>query len=198
MLHRTETMADGIDLLHLFPELLQIGRQQLQVYCNEWLQRPIAREYALSQITIDDDLLMHISVDASGPLMSGDRAFIPIDQLLGYIIDRHIEDADQRRDLHASVREARRQWAELGRDYEIQVGRMGTLWLTCKNPKCGAELETTQQAREGQEINCPPIPVTCPFCGNTCEYDAIDLQLRLRDFSVMRPIGRGDDVLGQD
>jgi hypothetical protein len=31
-----------------FLELLKIGQQQLQCYCNEWLQRPIAREYALA------------------------------------------------------------------------------------------------------------------------------------------------------
>jgi hypothetical protein len=43
-------MSNGIDLLHLFPKLVAIGQQQLQAYCNEWLQRPIAHQYDVSEI----------------------------------------------------------------------------------------------------------------------------------------------------
>jgi hypothetical protein len=174
-------MTGGIDILHLFPDLAAIGQEQLQVYCAEWLRRPMAREYGLAQIMVDDELLLHLSLAASGAVMYGDRAFIPIDELLGYIIDRHFNEADKWRELHHSVRDARRRWAELGRDYEMEVGRIGTLWLTCKNPECRAELKTAQQAREGQELICNPIPVTCPFCGGNYEYDDRDLSLRLTD-----------------
>jgi hypothetical protein len=97
-------MSSGIDILHLFPELAAIGQEQLQLYCDEWLRRPIAREYALAQIMVDDRLLLYISVDTTGPIMHGDRAFIPIDQLLDYIIDRHFQPSNKRRGLHASVR----------------------------------------------------------------------------------------------
>ena len=82
--------------------------------------------------------------------MHDDRAFIPIDELLSYIIDLHFEDAEKRRELHASVRDVRQHWAELNRDYEAAVGRMGTLYLTCKNPLCRAELETAHQAQKGR------------------------------------------------
>jgi hypothetical protein len=174
-------MTSGIDILHLFPELAAIGQEQLQMYCSEWLRRPIAQEYSLAQITVYDELLLHIIVDASGPILCGDRAFIPIDELLGYIIDRHFQAADKQRELHAIVRDTRRHWAELGRDYEIAVGRMGTLYLTCKNPRCRAELETEQRAREGQEISCKHTPVTCPFCGCTYDYEGRDLQLKVTD-----------------
>jgi hypothetical protein len=172
-------MTPSIDLIHLFPELAGISQMQLQVYCDEWLRRPMAREYGLAQITVDDDLHLHLSLDASGAVMCDDRAFIPIDELLGYIIDQHFSDATRRRELHANVRETRRRWAELNRDYEIEVGRMGTLYLTCKNPLCRAELETEQRAREGQQIICKRASVTCPFCGNTYDYERRDLQLKL-------------------
>jgi aspartate carbamoyltransferase regulatory subunit len=79
------------------------------------------------------------------------------------------------------VREVRQRWAELGRDDEMKVGRIGTLWLTCKNPKCRAEMKTTQQASEVQRINCKPIPITCPYCDTTYEYEGVDLQLKLDD-----------------
>jgi hypothetical protein len=174
-------MASGIDLLHLFPALAAIGQQQLQAYCNEWVRRPIAQEYGIAQIIVDGELLLHIGLDASSLLMHDDRAFIPIDELLGYIIDRHFEDAEKCRELHASVRDVRQRWAELNRDYEAAVGRMGTLYLTCKNPLCLAELETAHQAREGQRINCKPIPMTCPFCGSTNVYEGHDLQLKLAE-----------------
>ena len=149
-------MSHGIDLFHLFPEMASIGQQQLQVYCHEWVRRPMAREYGLAQIIVDNELLLHLSLEASGAVMCGDRAFIPIDELLGYIIDRHFPDANMRRELHANVRETRRRWAELNRDYEIAVGRMGTLWLTCKNPACEAELKTEQQGHKTQIVDASP------------------------------------------
>jgi hypothetical protein len=93
-------MATGIDILHLFPELVAIGQRQLQECCDDWLRRPIASEYAVAQIAVDDNLLLHISLSAAGSVLSGDRAFIPIDELLGYIVDRQFPDASQRRELH--------------------------------------------------------------------------------------------------
>jgi hypothetical protein len=76
-----------------------------------------------------------------------------------------------------SVRKARRRWAELGRDYDISVGRMGILCLTCKNAECRAELATEHRAREGQQIICKPVDVACPFCGATNKYEGRDFYL---------------------
>jgi hypothetical protein len=60
-------------------------------------------------------------------------------------------------------------------------GRVGNLWLKCKNPNCDASMETVQLAVEGQVIHCPARQVTCPVCGHTDWYDGRDLHLRLAE-----------------
>src|ERR1700752_3460962 len=60
-------------------------------------------------------------------------------------------------------------------------GRVGQLWLKCKNPACDVSMETAQEAVEGQTIHCPPCEVTCPVCGHTDRYDGNDLHLRLAE-----------------
>jgi hypothetical protein len=170
-------MAQGIDILHLFPELVTIDKQQLQAYCDEWLRRPIARQFDIAQFTVDENLMLQIKLAAQNSASPGDRACLPIVELLEFIIDRHFADPEKRLELHTAIRETRRRWSELGKDYKMTVGRRGTLYLTCKNPTCSAELETEHQATEDQEVFSPPTDVTCPVCGSTHKYDGYDLHL---------------------
>src|SRR4051794_15578677 len=37
-------VSSSLDILQLFPDLAAIGPLELQVYCDEWLQRPVAQE----------------------------------------------------------------------------------------------------------------------------------------------------------
>lgn len=127
------------------------------------------------QITIDAELLLQINLDLHAPVQQGEQILLPVDELLGYIVDRHFAVAEKRRELHTAIRETRRRWGELDRDYEVTVGRVGRLWLTCKNPACRVELETNHQATEHQRVNCPLIQVTCPACGSIHGYEARDL-----------------------
>ena len=53
------------------------------------------------------------------------RAFIPICELLDYIIDEHFEDAVKRQELHAQARDIRQHWEEVGYQYEAMAGRVG-------------------------------------------------------------------------
>lgn len=170
-------MSAAIDILHLFPELTAIGQKDLQVYCDEWLKRPIARHSPLKQIVVDEQLMisLHVSRDAQ----IGTQAFIPMDELLGYIIDQHFIEPDQRRQLHAKVREAREMLRRLGTAYEVTAGRMGMLYLICKNPDCQATLNTSHRGIEGQTVTCPPLPATCPICGQTHSYVGSDFRLKL-------------------
>lgn len=161
------------------PDVATIGQAKLQVYCDQWLQRPLARGYGIAQLSVDCELLLTVNVNPSHAAFVDNRVFFPVDELLGYIIDEQFQDADKRRQLHDQVRDLRQRWDELGREYEVTVGRVGNLYLTCKNPGCGALLETTLQAAEGQVIKGPPCDVTCPVCGHTDTYSGNDLNLRL-------------------
>jgi hypothetical protein len=172
-------LSAAIDILHLFPELTAIGEKDLQVYCDEWLSRPMAREFGIAQIVVDERLLLTVNLDAERVGFVGDNVFIPIDELLGYMIDRHFQESDKRRRLHASVRETRERWSELHRDYEATIGRSGMLYLVCKNADCRATLTTSHRGFEGQVVECPPCDVTCPVCAATHVYEGSDLQLKL-------------------
>jgi hypothetical protein len=123
--------------------------------------------------------MLTANLDAGGAEVVRDRAFIPIAELLDYIIDQHFQEPARRRELHAEAREIRQQWGEVGYQYEAMAGRVGNLWLKCKNPSCDASMETVQQAVEGQTIHCPPTEVTCPVCGHRAWYDGSDLHLKL-------------------
>jgi hypothetical protein len=154
----------------------------LQVYCDEWLQRPIALEFGITHLIVGCDLLLTIVVDRNrAEFFDSDHVFLPMDELLGYIIDAHFTDAHKRRELHAELRDTRNRLAESGGEYKVSMGRVGLLWLKCKNPACDGSLETAQRAIAGQTITCPPFRVTCPVCGHTDTYDGSDLKVVLRD-----------------
>jgi hypothetical protein len=170
-------VAGGVDILHLFPELAAIGRNQLQTYCDEWLKRPIARQFSVAQLFLDEKLLLSIHIDPARPHRDGDKIVLPIDELLGFIVDRHFANPDERQQLHQSVRDTRQRWIEMNRNYEVTLGRAETLYLTCKNPACRAEMETGQKATKYQTITCPPVELMCPACGATATYQGDDLHL---------------------
>lgn len=161
------------------PDVAAIGRTKLQDYCNDWLKRPIAREYSITHLIVGSDLLLTVNLDANDVDMDRARAFIPIAELLDYIIDQHFDQPVRRRELHDAARDIKQRWGEIGYHYVGMARRVGNLWLKCKNPACDFSLETVQQAVEGQRIHCPPCRVTCPMCGHTDVYDGSDLHLRL-------------------
>jgi hypothetical protein len=175
-------MSRDVDILCLLPDVATIGRKKLQAYCDEWLRRPVACEFGCSDLIVGSDLLLTIVVDRKrAEFLGSDHVFLPMDELLGYIIDAHFTDANKRRELHAAERDIRMRLAESGGDYKVSMGRVGLLWLKCKNPACDVSLETTQRAIKGQTINCPPFSVTCPVCGHTDTYDSSDLKVMLKD-----------------
>jgi hypothetical protein len=78
--------------------------------------------------------------------MQGDYTFIPLDELLGFIVDQHFPNAAKRRDLHTKIRETREQLRNTGKEFQVTMGRIGTLYLTCKNPVCAAQMMSDVKA----------------------------------------------------
>jgi hypothetical protein len=122
-------MSRDVDILCLLPDVATIGRASLQVYCNEWLQRPIAREFGITHLIVGANLMLAVKINSARATAAGDWGFIPIDELAGYIIDRHFSDEGKRHELHAQLREIRNRWGEVGYQYEVMAGRVGRLWL---------------------------------------------------------------------
>src|SRR5437879_694706 len=138
-------MGNAVDILSLLPELAAIGRTQLQLYCNDWLRRPVAQEFGVSFLAVQPDLTLAVNIDPNRSQIVGeDLAFIPIDELVGYIIDQHFQNPANRNELHSELRKIR---TLLRKRYEATKGRIGALYLVCKN--CSAVFESDQQAAEG-------------------------------------------------
>lgn len=173
-------MSASVDILHLFPDIATIGKSELQGYCDDWVQRPIARDCGVAQIIVDDRRRMQVLFDRSGAALTGDQAFFPIDELLGFIVDRHFATPDVRRRLHTTIRDARERLGEQVRDYVAAIGRVGTLYLICKNPGCNAQMMSDRQAAEGQRINIPTFNVECLTCGQTHVYEGSDFKLAFK------------------
>jgi hypothetical protein len=174
-------MSGNIDILKRLPDVAALGRMKLQDYCNEWLQRPIARKFGISHLIVGADLMLTVNLDLQRANVAGTRTFIPICELLDYVIDRHFQEPAKRQELHAAARDIRQRWGEVGYQYEAMAGRVGNLCLTCKNPACGVSIETAQQAVEGQRVHMSLKQATCPACGHTATYDGNDLKLLFAD-----------------
>jgi hypothetical protein len=170
-------MSGNIDIFSRLPDVANIGRTQLQAYCDEWLKRPIAQQFGISHLIVGSNLLLTLNLDPDRVEFTDNRTFVPICELLDYVIDQHFHDPDKRRALHTDARTIRQKWGEVGYRYEAMAGRVCRLWLKCKNPDCDASMETSQEAVEGQIIHCPPCEATCPACGHTDHYDGNDLKL---------------------
>jgi hypothetical protein len=174
-------MAEPINILLLLPDVATIGQTKLQGYCDEWLQRPVARQYGVAQINVRADLRTEVLLDAHCVDASEDTPFIPLGELIDYIIDEHFSDAEKRRQLHAEFREARKRIGAEGGVFDATVGRVGTFHLRCKNAACAVLMETPYKGVEGLNITCPPCELTCPACGHSALYDGSDLQLVFKD-----------------
>jgi hypothetical protein len=102
----------NIDILKRLPDVAAIGRTQLQAYCDDWLKRPIAREYGITHLILGSDLMLNVNLDLARVEDRGDRVFVPICGLLDYIIEQHFQDAGKRAELHAEARDIRKRWTK--------------------------------------------------------------------------------------
>jgi hypothetical protein len=107
-------MSAGIDILQLMPEISAIGYEQLQNYCNKWLQRPIAKQFGVVQLMLTRELVLQVLLDENHTQMVDGHAYVPIDELVGYIIDQHFTEPSKRQELHAQWRGVREEFSKAG------------------------------------------------------------------------------------
>ena len=87
-------MSGNIDILLRLPEVATIGRAKMQAYCTQWLKRPIAREFGISHLIVGSNLLLTVNLDPRRVEFVGNRAFVPVCELLDYIIRSALPRSD--------------------------------------------------------------------------------------------------------
>lgn len=65
-----------------------------------------------------------------------------------------------------------------------ESSRKRALSIICKNPSCGAELETTLSAYDGEPFDCTSSELTCCHCGVAFVYAEQDLKRTRRNLNV--------------
>jgi hypothetical protein len=70
-------MTAGNDILQLMPEIAAIGYERLQVYCDEWLKRPIAKQFGVVQLVLTQDLVLQVLLDENHTQMVDGHAYVP-------------------------------------------------------------------------------------------------------------------------
>ena len=60
-------MSGNIDILLRLPDVAAIGRAKLQDYCNEWLERPIARQFGITHLIVGSDLMLTVNLNSDAP-----------------------------------------------------------------------------------------------------------------------------------
>ena len=73
-----------------FPEVMALGHDRLQQFCDEWCKMPVAREFSVSRVLISEDCRCfdpNIRLDAAN-YDKGDIVHFPFDRLMEYVITR--------------------------------------------------------------------------------------------------------------
>ena len=69
-------MLPGAAPLDDLPELAALGRQRLNAYCQDWLATPVAKEFAVTAIHVDEHLRLHPTVTLSHAFADGEDVII--------------------------------------------------------------------------------------------------------------------------
>jgi hypothetical protein len=71
----------AVVVLTLLPDVATLGHDQLQRYCIDWLQRPIARHWGMVQLNVASDLDLQVLIDERRMESVGSLPVVPIDKL---------------------------------------------------------------------------------------------------------------------
>lgn len=130
-----------LPILQLFPEIERLGQPRLQEICNRWLQTPIAKEFAVTELLVEDDgqLWLSFQCKMTHRIQSGEEYYFPMDELLTFIVDQGVAESEQE-SAKARIRNARKNGPDVYRKFRINPGPKLPLFVTC--PHCGNVLQT--------------------------------------------------------
>jgi predicted RNA-binding Zn-ribbon protein involved in translation (DUF1610 family) len=168
-------MADnsGLEIFNVFPEIARLGKRALQDLCDSWLSTAIAREFAVSSLSVDDDLSLYPQFQFTHKIKPGEAYHFPMDRLLFFIADNGIVDVAERETVKRRIIAAREAGPDVFTKLKINPGPKRPLFLTC--PNCGNVMQTQYTAYRCEQIRFDREEIECPRCHRPFPTDGSEL-----------------------
>lgn len=166
----------GMDVLKAFPDLTGLGLDRICELCSGWLNTAEAKECGIESLTVSDQMELDFSPLLAASNQDGDVIHFPVDDLLFYLADNGLTDADVRERVKADIRQRRRRAGrEVFQRFAIKVGKRRPLMVRCKTPGCANIMDTGETAPENARVGVKPFRGECPRCRQTHEYRTDDI-----------------------
>lgn len=161
-----------------YPEFKRLGQDKLQALCDRWMCSPIAREFAVSKVTVElanGRLCFSPEMKMTHAVENGEAYYFPTDELLFYVAGNAIDDSAER-DLVKSRIVANRQRCgpEVYRRFILRPGPKLPIFITCKNPDCRNVMITQLTAYRCERQEWDLEPIECLRCHQSFKYDGSD------------------------
>jgi|GEM_PF-5988534 len=164
-----------LKVLQVFPEIEALGKAAIQRICDDWLQTPLAKEFAVSMLEVDEvdqRLLLSFQCKLTHTIRRGEEYYFPMDELLTFIVEKGV--ADNERDLAKErIQNARQRSPDVYRKFRIDSGPKLPLFITCKH--CDKVLQTQFFAYRNEVISFEPEEIECPACNKIFTIDGTEL-----------------------
>jgi len=166
----------GIAVFEVFPEIQRLEKTTIQRLCDEWRATPVAKEFAITKLSVDDRLLLKFECQFTHELQSGEAYYFPIDRLLLYIADYGLSDPGERETAKQRILTAREHGGpDVFRQFKIQLGPKLPLFITCT--KCGNIMQTQWYTFRCETVEIEGGEVECTNCRHVFPIDGSELHL---------------------
>ena len=164
----------GLAVIEAFPEIQRLGQATIQRLCDAWIMTPLAREFAVSKLVVDDKLRLTFQFQVTHKVQDGEALYFPTDELLLYIVDNGFSGDVERDTVKRRIVAAReRGGPDVFRRLKVQAGPKLPQFLTCK--KCGNVMQTQVTAFRSEKSRFEPEEIECPRCHHVFTIDGREL-----------------------
>jgi hypothetical protein len=171
-------MTAGWPVFDVYTEFKRLGQNKLQELCDSWVSSPLAREFAVSKLTVETvsgRLCLSPQMKMTHTVRNGEAYYFPTDELLLYVADKTIDDLAERDAVKARVVANRQRCGpDVYRRFILQPGPKLPIFITCKNPNCRNVIVTQLTAYRCEQQEWDLEPIECPRCKQSFKYDGSD------------------------
>jgi hypothetical protein len=147
------------DHFELFPEIVALGRDRIQLFCDDWCRGPQAKECGVASIAVAENaasIAPTLEIYASN-FSRGDDLHFPFDRVAEFIIDNSC-DEQSRPALKDRLQDLRR---KIGvKQFQRYKVNLDAHAMALRCPSCSLVMVTQHRIYEGQKFGGKFEPMT--------------------------------------